>query len=155
MAAAVAIGRHFQVPDQLILKAIAAYEPDNARSQIIKKGKTTIILDAYNANPDSMKVALENLSEQGKNTMAILGDMNELEDSNSQHMEILTFAKKVGIKQVLTVGQKFGWVADPEYHFETKEKLEEHIKKLDFTDSTVLLKASRSIKLETILKSIG
>ncbi|MEQ9468680.1 MAG: UDP-N-acetylmuramoyl-tripeptide--D-alanyl-D-alanine ligase [Ekhidna sp.] len=155
MAAAVAIGRHFNVPDSLILKAIAAYEPDNARSQIIKKGRTTVILDAYNANPDSMKVALENLSEQGKNTLAILGDMNELEDSNSHHMEILTFAKKVGIKNVLTVGQKFGWVADPEYHFDTKEKLEERLKKFDLSGTTVLLKASRSIKLETILKSIG
>ncbi|MEQ8629058.1 UDP-N-acetylmuramoyl-tripeptide--D-alanyl-D-alanine ligase [Ekhidna sp.] len=155
MAAAVAVGRFFEVTDEDILNAIAAYEPDNARSQIIKKGTTTIILDAYNANPDSMKVALENLAEQGKKAVAILGDMNELEDSNSQHMEVLTFAKKVGINQVMTVGQKFGWVADPQFHFKTKEDLEQHLKSLDFKNSTVLLKASRSVKLETILKSIG
>lgn len=155
MAAAVAIGRHFDVDDNKILNAIAAYEPDNSRSQIIKKGKTTIILDAYNANPDSMKVALDNLAEQNGNTMAILGDMNELEDSNSQHMEILAYAKKVGIKQVLTVGQKFGRVADPDYHFQSKDDLEGKLKKMDFNDSTVLLKASRSIKLESILKSIA
>ncbi|WP_420577054.1 UDP-N-acetylmuramoyl-tripeptide--D-alanyl-D-alanine ligase [Ekhidna sp.] len=155
MAAAVAIGRFFEVPDENILDAIASYEPDNARSQIIKKGTTTIILDAYNANPDSMKVALENLAEQGKNVVAILGDMNELEDSNSQHMEVLTYARKVGVNNVLTVGQKFGWVADPQFHFKTKEELEQHVKKLDLRNTTVLLKASRSVKLETVLKSIG
>ena len=155
MAAAVAVGRFFEVPDEDILNAIAAYEPDNARSQIIKKGTTTIILDAYNANPDSMKVALENLAEQGKKAVAILGDMNELEDSNSQHMEVLTYAKKVGVGHVLTVGQKFGWVSDPQFHFKTKEELEQHLKSLDFKNTTVLLKASRSVKLETILKSIG
>ncbi|MEQ6167890.1 UDP-N-acetylmuramoyl-tripeptide--D-alanyl-D-alanine ligase [Ekhidna sp. MALMAid0563] len=155
MAAAVAVGRFFEVTDEDILNAIAAYEPDNARSQIIKKGTTTIILDAYNANPDSMKVALENLAEQGKKAVAILGDMNELEDSNSQHMEVITYAKKVGINHVMTVGQKFGWVADPQFHFKTKEDLEQHLKSLDFKNSTVLLKASRSVKLETILKSIG
>jgi UDP-N-acetylmuramoyl-tripeptide--D-alanyl-D-alanine ligase len=155
MAAAVAIGRHFDMDDNKILNAIAAYEPDNSRSQIIKKGKTTIILDAYNANPDSMKVALDNLAEQNGNTMAILGDMNELEDSNSQHMEILAYTKKVGIKQVLTVGQKFGRVADPDYHFQSKDDLEGELKKMDFNNSTVLLKASRSIKLESILKSIA
>ena len=155
MAAAVAIGRFFEVPDEDILNAIAGYAPDNARSQIIKKGTTTIILDAYNANPDSMKVALENLAEQGKNVVAILGDMNELEDSNSQHMEVLTYARKVGVNNVLTVGQKFGWVADPQFHFKTKEELEQHVKKLDLRNTTVLLKASRSVKLETVLKSIG
>lgn len=155
MAAAVAIGRFFEVPDDDILKAIAMYEPDNARSQIIKKGDVTIILDAYNANPDSMKVALENLAEQGNKTFAILGDMNELENSNSQHMEVLTYAKKVGIKHVLTVGQKFGWVADPNFHFNTKEELEQYLKDLDLKNSTVLLKASRSVKLETVLKSFG
>ncbi|WP_420316717.1 UDP-N-acetylmuramoyl-tripeptide--D-alanyl-D-alanine ligase [Ekhidna sp.] len=155
MAAAVAVGRYFQVSDENIMKAIASYEPDNARSQIIKKGTTTIILDAYNANPDSMKVALENLAEQGKNVIAILGDMNELEDSNSQHMEVLTYAKKVGINHVLTVGQKFGWIADPQFHFKTKEDLEKYLKNLEIKNTTVLLKASRSIKLETILNSIA
>ncbi|MEQ8906270.1 UDP-N-acetylmuramoyl-tripeptide--D-alanyl-D-alanine ligase [Ekhidna sp.] len=155
MAAAVAVGRFFEVADDAILNAITAYEPDNARSQIIKKGKTTIILDAYNANPDSMKVALDNLAEQKGNTLAVLGDMNELEDSNSHHMEVLAYAKKVGVKQVLTVGQKFGRVADPDFHFNSKEDLEAELKKIDFASTTVLLKASRSIKLESVLKSIA
>jgi len=155
MAAAVAIGRFFEVPDENILKAIASYEPDNARSQIIKKGTTTIILDAYNANPDSMKVALDSLAEQGANTMAILGDMNELENPDEQHLEVLEHARSLRIGRVLTVGKKIGRVANPQFHYDEKETLEEELKKMDFSGAFVLLKASRSVKLETVLKSIG
>ena len=154
IAAAVAVGRYFEVPDADILKAISSYESDNSRSQIIKKGSTTIIMDAYNANPDSMKVAVENLAEQKGDKVAILGDMNEVEDSNIQHAELLELCRKLGLN-VLTVGEKFSKVADPEFHFESKELLEAALKKMDLSGSTVLLKASRSIKLETILKSIS
>ncbi|WP_421764196.1 UDP-N-acetylmuramoyl-tripeptide--D-alanyl-D-alanine ligase [Ekhidna sp.] len=154
MAAAIAIGRYFDVSDQKILQALASYEADNSRSQIIKKGTITIILDAYNANPDSMKVALENLAEQKGSKLAILGDMNEVEDSNDQHSELLEYARKLGLSNVLTVGEKIGKVANPKYHFESKEELEKELIKMDFSNSTVLLKASRSIKLESILKSI-
>ncbi len=155
MAAAVAIGRHFEVPDQHILKAIGSYEPDNARSQIIKKGTTTIILDAYNANPDSMKVALENLAEHKGDTLAILGDMNELDHPDEQHQEILDYARALKIKHVMTVGKKIGRVANPSNHFDDKADLEIELEKMNFSDSTVLLKASRSIKLETLLNAIS
>ena len=155
IAAAVAIGRYFEVPDDDILSAVSTYEADNSRSQIIRKGSTTIILDAYNANPDSMKVALENLAEQSGDKLAILGDMNEVEDSENQHAELLEYAGKLGLSHVLTVGEKMGKVARPEYHYDTKELLEERLKEMDFSNATVLLKASRSIKLESILKSIA
>lgn len=154
IAAAVAIGRYFDVPDQNILSAISTYESDNSRSQIIKKGTITIILDAYNANPDSMKVAIENLSEQKGEKLAILGDMNEVEDSDEQHEAVLEYARKLGLTRVLTVGDKIGRVANPNHHFDSKEALEGELKKMNFSNSTVLLKASRSIKLESILKSI-
>lgn len=155
IGAAVAVGRYFDVPDKDIVDAVSTYEPDNARSQVIKKGDATIILDAYNANPDSMKAALENLSEQGGTQYAILGDMNELEDPDAGHQEILEYAKNLGIKNILTVGAKIGSAANPDTHFETKDKLQEHIKPIDFSGCTVLLKASRSIKLESILNSIS
>ena len=64
MAAAAALGRYFKIHDKAILNALASYEPKNARSQLLKKGSNTIILDAYNANPDSMKAALDNLVDQ-------------------------------------------------------------------------------------------
>ncbi len=155
MATAVAIGRYFEVPDKQILKAIGSYEPDNARSQIIKKGTTMIILDAYNANPDSMKVALENLAEQKGDTLAILGDMNELENSDDQHRKILDYAEELKIKCVMTVGKKIGRVANPSYHFEEKRNLEKKLRTMNFFNTTVLLKASRSIKLETLLNAIS
>lgn len=155
MAAAFTLGTFFDVPKVDCMDAIMTYESDNSRSQIIKKGSTTIILDAYNANPDSMKVALENLAEQKGARLAILGDMNELEKPDEQHREILDHAAALGIDLVLTVGEKIGKVANPVHHHDVKETLEEELKKMDFSNSTVLLKASRSIKLETLLNSIS
>lgn len=154
MAAATAIGRYFDVSDNEILNALTSYEADNSRSQIIKKGSTTIILDAYNANPDSMKVALENLAEQKGDKVAIIGDMNEVEDSDEQHALLLEHARKLGLTNVMTVGDKIGRVANPSNHYASKEALEIELEKINFSKSTVLLKASRSIKLESILKSI-
>jgi len=154
MAAAAALGRYFEVPSDDILSALAEYESDNARSQVIKKGSVSIILDAYNANPDSMKVALENLAEQKGRSIAILGDMNELENPNQQHQEILDHAKKLEIDLVMTIGDKIGQVSTKN-HFDSKESLEETLEKMDLSNSNVLLKASRSIKLESILNSIS
>ncbi|MEM6642081.1 MAG: UDP-N-acetylmuramoyl-tripeptide--D-alanyl-D-alanine ligase [Bacteroidota bacterium] len=154
VSAAVAVGRFFKVSNELIFDAISTYVPENARSQVIKQNGVRIILDAYNANPDSMKVALESLSEQKGNTVAVLGDMNELENPDESHTEILNFAKELGISKVLTVGAKIGRVADPETHFDTKAALEKFLSEINLNGATVLLKASRSIKLETTLKSL-
>jgi len=152
MAAAAAIGSYFEIDDGAILKALASYKPGNARSQLVKKGSNTIILDAYNANPDSVKAALDNLAEQEGKKLAILGDMNELENSDEQHREILNHAKALGI-EVLAVGKKTGQVAHGLNHFDSKDELEKRLGELRLSDTTVLLKASRSVELETILKS--
>jgi UDP-N-acetylmuramoyl-tripeptide--D-alanyl-D-alanine ligase len=153
IAAAVALGRHFEVPDHLILKAIGEYRPSNARSEVIQKGDLTIFLDAYNANPDSMKAAIENLSNYDGKKLAILGDMDELEDPDASHKEVIEFAieKKV---PVLTVGKRFGLVSHQD-HFQTKADLIEYLEKKSFSGYHVLLKASRSVKLETIEKNIN
>ena len=156
IAAALAVGSAFGVDVAAALDAVASYVPDNSRSQVIRKGEVTIILDAYNANPDSMKAALENLGEQNSTTMAILGDMNELENPQAQHQEVLDYANSTGIKEILTVGPMMGAVADNRsIHFASKEALEKHLKERDLTGYTVLLKASNSIKLESITKSIS
>ncbi len=155
IAAAVSVGRYFDVPDDQILNAIGSYESDNARSQVIKKGSTTIILDAYNANPDSMKVALENLAAQEGNKLAVLGDMNEVEDSDLQHIEVLELARNLGLSNVMTVGEKIGKAANSNSHFQSKDDLEKALRSMDLSETTVLLKASRSIKLESILNSIA
>lgn len=155
IAAAVVLGKYFDIDEDKILNAVGSYQPDNSRSEIIKVGSTTIILDAYNANPDSMKVALENLAEQKGKKVAILGDMNELENPDKDHLEILNLANALEIETLLTLGDKIGKVADMDNHFQSKEELEKRLEAMDLTDTTVLLKASRSIKLETIVKNIG
>ena len=156
MAAAAALGRYFKIHDKAILNALASHEPKNARSQLLKQGSNTIILDAYNANPDSMKAALDNLADQQGEKLAILGDMNELENSDDQHREVLRYAKALGIA-VFAVGEKIGQAAEAvnhANHFDSKGNLEERLKSLKLSNTTILLKASRSIELETILKSL-
>jgi UDP-N-acetylmuramoyl-tripeptide--D-alanyl-D-alanine ligase len=154
IAAAISVGREFGVTDDQIMEALSSYKPENSRSQIIQKGSTTIIMDAYNANPDSMKVALESLAEQNGRKVAILGDMNELQNPDEEHQNILILAGNLGI-EVKTIGGKIGKVAEASTHFSSKEKLEENLRNENFSNATVLLKASRSIKLETILNSIS
>ncbi|MFK7953980.1 MAG: glutamate ligase domain-containing protein, partial [Ekhidna sp.] len=154
ISAAIAVGREFGVPEQKIREAIASYLPENARSQIIQKGDVTIILDAYNANPDSMKVALESLADHEGRKMAILGDMNELENPDESHTHILKVASDLNI-EIKTIGDKIGRVAPSKTHFSSKEELEKNLQSENFSNTIVLLKASRSIKLETILNSIN
>ena len=81
--------------------------------------------------------------------------MNEVENSDSQHAELLDHAADLGIDRILTVGDKIGRVAKANSHSNSKEELVEKLKSIDLTNATVLLKASRSIKLESILNSIS
>ncbi len=153
IASAVKVGRHFEVSDDLISSAVTAYVPENARSQIIKKGSLTIILDAYNANPDSMKAALESLSKMDGRKVAILGDMNELENSKKEHEQVRNHAKKLEL-ELLTIGEKMGEGNSTSMHFADKSELTNYLDNQTFSNTTVLLKASRSIELETILQNL-
>ncbi|MEQ9404127.1 MAG: UDP-N-acetylmuramoyl-tripeptide--D-alanyl-D-alanine ligase [Cyclobacteriaceae bacterium] len=155
IAAAIAVGRTFEVSDADIREAITSYLPENARSQIIKKGSATIIMDAYNANPDSMKAALRSLQKMEGKKVAILGDMNELENPVEAHQEILDLARDLKIDTVLTVGEKIGRAKNGNHHFGQKSELISFLDQQKFPESNVLLKASRSIKLETIVENIN
>ena len=90
IAAALCIGHYFSVPESEMVKAIANYLPSNNRSQVVSTASNTIILDAYNANPNSMKAALQNFNQMKANKkVAILGDMFELgEESEDEHNKI-------------------------------------------------------------------
>ena len=85
--AALAVGRHFGVPQDKAVEAIAGYVPSNSRSQLVKAGRNTLIIDAYNANPSSMEAALENFRMIDAEKKALmLGDMLELgADSSAEH----------------------------------------------------------------------
>jgi UDP-N-acetylmuramoyl-tripeptide--D-alanyl-D-alanine ligase len=160
MAAALCIGKYFGVDAAAANAAIAEYSPGNMRSQVMKKGNNTIILDAYNANPSSMKAAIENLASMNATTkVAIVGDMFELEgEAEKEHQSLGQLLKEKKIDRVYLCGKLVvsAKIELPEaLHFETKALLIEELKKNPLHHSTILVKASRGIGLETILDYLG
>jgi UDP-N-acetylmuramoyl-tripeptide--D-alanyl-D-alanine ligase len=156
VAAALCIGKFFEVPTDLAESAVAAYLPANNRSQVIKKGTNTIILDAYNANPSSMTAALNNLlSMDVPNKIAILGDMMELgKESKPAHREIVALAES-GLSQVYLVGSKMRETQLEDssvLYFSDRQQLAAYLRDHHIEDSTILIKASRSMGLEKILE---
>lgn len=157
VSAAIALGVHFGVPEADIIAAIAAYAPENQRSQLIKKEGLTIIMDAYNANPDSMRGALQNLAQFGGHKVAIIGDMNELQDSDEEHRKIGRFIADLGIDEIILVGEKIKpaleFLPKAKHFPSTTHLLSAHSSPLAAT-GTILLKASRTIKLEQVLEKL-
>ena len=155
--AALCIGKYFGVSPDDANAAIEQYEPGNMRSQMVKKGTNTIILDAYNANPSSMQAAVENLAAMNStNKVVILGDMFELEEeADKEHRLIGQLLQNKNFDQVYLCGKLFK-SALPEIpeakYFENKTALIESLKMHPVSDSTILVKASRGIGLETIVE---
>jgi len=154
---AIAIGKYFKVPANKIKKAIENYVPSNNRSQIIKKASNTYILDAYNANPNSMRQALNTLLKvRGNHKIAILGDMLELGNySGREHRDLLEHAKKLNFDQLILVGKEFGKTAKNDanlLHFKEIESLRDWYLKQRFQNTVFLIKGSRALKLEKLLE---
>ncbi|MGE0589984.1 MAG: UDP-N-acetylmuramoyl-tripeptide--D-alanyl-D-alanine ligase [Cyclobacteriaceae bacterium] len=156
IAVALAIGKYFNVPADDAKGAIENYRPANMRSQVVNKGTNTIILDAYNANPSSMEVALRNLAQmKAKRKVAIVGDMYELEgESEKEHARIGELIKELRIEEGLLCGKLIQSAltsnSDLKY-FEDKRQLTEYLKANPISDATILVKASRGMALETIV----
>jgi len=154
IAAAITIGLYFGVPIAAISKAIEGYVPQNNRSQIVKTTHNTLILDAYNANPSSMKVALENfavLNESQK--VVILGDMFELgEDSAHEHQAIADLATSLNFESIFLVGKNFHGVSINHATFSDFESLQAQLTKQPLHQKTILIKGSRGMKLERLLE---
>ncbi|MDX1911822.1 MAG: UDP-N-acetylmuramoyl-tripeptide--D-alanyl-D-alanine ligase, partial [Saprospiraceae bacterium] len=106
---AIALGIYFKVPAHKIKEALEAYTPTNNRSQLLQIRGATILLDAYNANPSSMRPALESLAAMPANRrIAILGDMRELgHESQKEHEDLLKFAAGLPLDQLVLVGEEF------------------------------------------------
>jgi len=159
MAAALCIGKYFGVAETDANQAISEYVPGNMRSQIVRKGTNTIILDAYNANPSSMQAAIENLaSMNAEKKVAIVGDMFELEDeAEGEHRSLGNLLKEKNFEAVYLCG-KLSRFAKEEFplsnYFEKKELLIEELKKNPIEQATILIKASRGIGLETVLDAL-
>jgi len=155
--AALCLGKYFGVDPDRANEAIASYRPDSMRSQMIQKGSNRIILDAYNANPSSMRAAVENLAAmKADNKVLILGDMYELEgEAEKEHRAIGQIISQKKFNNVYLCGKLFKIAVEviPEAkHFETKSALVDDLKKHPLTDATILVKASRGIGLETIVE---
>jgi len=153
--AAVCIGKYFGVSDEKIKQAIESYSPSNNRSQIVKRGTNTFILDAYNANPSSVEAALENfISLPEENKIVILGDMAELGDSSeAEHRHVVFKLQTSNFKLVSLVGKEFNQAdADRKFlHFENVTGLKKWFDKQRFENCFFLLKASRVMGLEKLL----
>ena len=155
LCAATTIGKHFSIENIDIKTAIENYIPNNNRSQIIENGSNKIILDAYNANPSSMEVALDNLNKlSDKTKIAILGDMFELgKDAEIEHQNIADLCSKFNLNKVFLIGNHFNNISTSDskiIKFQTLESFEENF--IPFKNSTILIKGSRGMALERILK---
>jgi UDP-N-acetylmuramoyl-tripeptide--D-alanyl-D-alanine ligase len=153
--AAVAVGRCFEVPIQEIQFAITSYTPNNSRSQQIQQGTNTIILDAYNANPSSMSVAIESFATIDGRKSFFLGDMLELGDhSQSEHKQIFDLCCSLGIEETTyLVGPEF-FEACPQhpYRFETMDALLAWLDTHPIETSFAFVKGSRGIKMERVIE---
>ncbi|WP_274476533.1 UDP-N-acetylmuramoyl-tripeptide--D-alanyl-D-alanine ligase [Mangrovimonas aestuarii] len=159
IAAALAIGNYFKISVTTLKQAIESYIPSNNRSQIIKKGSTTLILDAYNANPTSMEAALSNLSNrQDVVKIAILGDMFELgQDAEKEHQYIADLSLSLHLDKVILIGANFSRIhlsSDKLSIYESFKSFKEDINTLNMDSTTVLIKGSRGMALERIIDLI-
>ncbi|HNR20248.1 MAG TPA: UDP-N-acetylmuramoyl-tripeptide--D-alanyl-D-alanine ligase [Bacteroidia bacterium] len=152
---AICIGKNFGVSNDDIQSAIQAYTPSNQRSQVMQKGSNTLIIDAYNANPTSMIAALKNLAVAYKGKKVIvLGDMFELGDeSYGEHKQVLHEAIHLNPHLLLLVGKWFNEVDKEKkgIHFTNSVEAKDYLKSNLPANSTVLIKGSRSSKMEEVL----
>lgn len=151
--AAVAIGKHFKVDDKKIKIAIENYYPSNSRSQLLQKGTNKIILDAYNANPASLKSAIENLAGiPSENKVLMLGAMAELgKDSIPEHKSILDIINKFSWKAVVLVGGDFLKIDHPYLKFDTSLQAKDWLQQQHFENTYFLIKGSRNVQMEKVL----
>lgn len=151
---AVAVGKYFNVDGHSIRSAIEAYVPSNSRSQMIEKGTNKIILDAYNANPSSMKSAIENFAHlNGANKILMLGGMAELgEESLEEHRSLIDLIATYAWKNVVLVGGDFLLIQHSFISFQNSEEAAKWFREQHIADSYLLIKGSRSMKMERILE---
>lgn len=152
---AIVIGKYFKVPASKIKVAIEAYEPSNNRSQVVRRETNVVILDAYNANPTSMRAAIDTFRQlPAGRKVAILGDMLELGAyAETEHESIARYAADQGFEMLILVGELFAaparrWNC---LHFPDAETLGDWLAGLQFQHTHFLLKGSRRIHLETVL----
>lgn len=151
---AVCIGKFFGVDDKKIKTALENYIPTNSRSQIIQKDSNTILLDAYNANPSSMKAAIENFAAmKGEKKVVILGAMMELgTESLAEHKSIIELLSHFSWHAVAVAGEYYNNLPQGILHFKDATETSEWYRRQQFKDATILIKGSRGMTMEKVLE---
>ncbi len=152
--AAAAVGKYFKIDDDKIKVAIENYTPSNSRSQLIERGTNKIILDAYNANPSSMKLAIENFAKiHAANKVMLLGSMAELGDESlAEHKTIVTLVEQYNWKNVVLVGGDFLKTEHPYLQFQNADEAKDWVREQFFENTHLLIKGSRSMQMEKVLE---
>jgi UDP-N-acetylmuramoyl-tripeptide--D-alanyl-D-alanine ligase len=151
--AAVTIGQYFKVPNEKIKAAIENYIPTNSRSQLLTWNHNEVILDAYNANPSSMKLAVENFAKINKdNKMVCLGGMRELGiDTLMEHQMLIDQLKQTNWEQVILVGSEFKPCDHNYLYFDTVIEAKAWLHAQQLKGYTLLIKGSRGIQMEQLI----
>jgi len=151
--AAVAIGHEFKVPNDKIKSAIENYIPTNSRSQLLTWNNNEVILDAYNANPSSMKLAVENFAKINKeNKIVCLGGMRELgADTLMEHQLLIDQLNQTNWENVLLVGSEFKPCVHNYLYFDTVQEAKVWLHAQTLKGYTLLIKGSRGIQMEQLI----
>lgn len=158
ICAALCIGQYFGVQELRAIEALEAYQPENNRSQILRKGSNLIFMDAYNANPTSMSLSLKNFAAKKGKNVAIIGDMFELgAEAEKEHAAMGQLTNELNLEQVIFSGElmKHAFAANPQgKYFPKKEELRTYLKDHPIQNANVLIKGSRGMSLETLLEML-
>ncbi len=151
--AAVTIGHFFGLKNSEIKEGIEKYIPENNRSQFLKTNKNAIVIDAYNANPTSMELALANFIQlNAEEKFVILGEMKELgDDSESEHRAIIKKLESFKAENIILVGKEFSIENNPYKTFNNTNDLVSWLKDNEITNKTIFIKGSRAVQLEQII----
>ena len=148
VSAAICVGEYFGISREQALEAIRQYVPTNNRSQKMQTANNQLIVDAYNANPTSMQAAINAF----KGDTYILGAMRELgEYSHLEHQNIVNMLAERKAEYVFLVGEEYMQTTSPYPVFENVEMLHKHLEEQPIKGKNILLKGSRSTKMEKLL----
>jgi UDP-N-acetylmuramoyl-tripeptide--D-alanyl-D-alanine ligase len=152
--AAVSVGKYFGISDENIKLALENYVPTNSRSQLLQKNSNKIILDAYNANPTSMQLAIENFAHMtGDKKVLVLGGMMELgEGSIKEHAAIVDIINQYQWHKVALVGKDYEDLPDGIAHFNDATEAKQWYQAQGFENAQVLVKGSRSMQMEKVIE---
>jgi UDP-N-acetylmuramoyl-tripeptide--D-alanyl-D-alanine ligase len=155
--AAVAVGHYFDIDIDTIRVALEQYQPSNSRSQWMEKGDNKIILDAYNANPSSMKLAVENLAAMpATDKWLLLGAMKEMgAESAAEHQGLVDLIEKHGFRNVILTGPEFSETRHQFLWFADSAEARDYLKSHPVHNATILIKGSRGSRMEVVLEAFS